>query len=125
MKLYKQITGIFLLSMLGTVVAELVPFPFPAGVFCMVLLFVLFCTGTLKTTDLRETAEFLSGMMAVLFVPAGVGLIRYFDLLKSTFVPILLICLISTFVTFAATAYTVQAVSRLQETWKKRGAFHE
>lgn len=125
MKLFRQLTVLFLLSLVGSVLSELLPFPFPAGVLCMILLFLLFCLRWAKTDSLQETADFLSSFMALLFVPAGVGLIQYFDLLKTTFFPILLICLISTILTFVATAYTVQLVIRLQEHLQQGGASHE
>ncbi len=125
MKIFNQITGIFFLSLLGTAVSELLPFSFPAGVLCMVVLFLLFCFGIVKTDSIRETSDFLARCMAIMFVPAGVGLIQYFDLLKTTLLPILIICLVSTLITFLATAYTVILVSRLQERLRKRGTRHD
>ncbi|MBR5152238.1 MAG: CidA/LrgA family protein [Clostridia bacterium] len=119
MNIFKQLTALSLLSLAGVAISHLIPFPFPAGVVCMILLFLLFCTGKVKLSHLQETTDFLSRYMAILFIPAGVGLIRYLDLLKSSFIPILLVCLISTVITFAATAYTVQFVILLQEKYRK------
>ena len=57
--------------------------------------------------------------MAFFFVPAGVSVMNYFDILKSTLVPFLIICIISTIITFVATAYSVQLVMRLMNRRKK------
>ena len=57
--------------------------------------------------------------MAFFFVPAGVSVMNYFDILKSTLVPFLIICIVSTIITFAATAYSVQFVMKLMNRRKK------
>ena len=53
-------------------------------------------------------------------VPAGVSIINYFDELKSTAVQLIIICIISTVVTFAVTAYSVMLTVRLMKKWKDR-----
>ena len=56
----------------------------------------------------------------IFFVPAGVSIINYFDELKSTAVQLIIICIISTVVTFAVTAYSVMLTVRLMKKWKDR-----
>ena len=65
-------------------------------------------------------ADFLLSNMAFFFVPAGVSIINYFDELKSTAVQLIIICIISTVVTFAVTAYSVMLTVRLMKKWKDR-----
>ena len=67
----------------------------------------------------EEKADFLLGNMAFFFVPAGVSIINYFDILKSTVLQLLVICVVSTIVTFAVTAYVVTLTVKLME--KKKG----
>ena len=50
--------------------------------------------------------------MAFFFVPAGVSIINYFDILKSTVLQLLVICVVSTIVTFAVTAYVVTLMEK-------------
>ena len=74
-------------------------------------------------TDLsadRIFKDFLLSNMAFFFVPAGVSIINYFDELKSTAVQLIIICIISTVVTFAVTAYSVMLTVRLMKKWKDR-----
>ena len=68
----------------------------------------------------QEKADFLLSNMAFFFVPAGVSIINYFDELKSTAVQLIIICIISTVVTFAVTAYSVMLTVRLMKKWKDR-----
>ena len=52
--------------------------------------------------------------MAFFFIPAGVGIMEYFDVLRECLLPFLVICVISTVLTFAVTAGTVALVMKLQ-----------
>lgn len=86
----------------------------------MVLLLICLLTGFLKIEHVQEKADFLLSNMAFFFVPAGVSIINYFDELKSTAVQLILICIISTVVTFAVTAYSVMFTVHLMKKWKDR-----
>ena len=83
------------------------------------MLFICLLTGILKIEHVQEKADFLMENMAFFFVPAGVSVMNYFDILKSTLVPFLIICIVSTIITFAATAYSVQFVIKLMNRRKK------
>ena len=58
--------------------------------------------------------------MAFFFIPAGVGIMEYFDVLKECLLPFLVICVVSTVLTFAVTAGTVARVMKLQRMWEMR-----
>lgn len=107
----------------GNLVAWALPFPFPASVAAMVLLFLLLVSGALRPAQLGETGDFLQRNMAFLLVPAGVGMIEQYALAREHLLSLVAVCLISLVLTFGATALTVGAVMRLQE--KIRGGSHE
>ena len=48
-----------------------------------------------------------------------------FAVVKDAVFQLVLICVVSTFLTFAATAYTIRLVSALQKKLGKRGTAHE
>ena len=79
----------------------------------MILLFLLLSIGVLKIEHIREKSDFLLANMAFFFIPAGVSVINYFDVLKSSLLPLLAICVITTVVTFAATAYSIKLTLHL------------
>lgn len=120
MKIIGQIGIIFAVCWLGSVSEYFLPFAFPASVIGMILLFVCLLTGILKISHIQEKADFLLSNMTFFFVPAGVSIINYFDVLKSTWIQLVIICVISTVVTFAATAWSVKATVRLLERRKKK-----
>lgn len=125
MKIILQLGGLFLLCLACETIADFLPFAFPAGVLSMLLLFVLFLLRVIRPEALQETSDFLLKNMAFFFVPAGVGIIQYYNVLASVLWQFLLICVVSTIVTFAATAYTIRLVTALQKQWRKKGARHE
>ena len=46
--------------------------------------------------------------MAFFFIPAGVGMMNYFDILKENWFSLVVICVLSTLITFAATAFSIR-----------------
>ena len=119
MKILKQFGIIFGVCWISIVIEHYLPFSFPASVIGMILLLLCLLTGVLKIEHVQEKADFLLGNMAFFFVPAGVSIINYFDVLKSSIIPLIVICVVSTVITFAATAYSVTLTVRLLE--KRKG----
>ena len=111
MKIFKQLLIIFAVCLLGHFVSLLLPFVFPASVISMVLMLLLMIMKIIKPKSIKETAELLLGNMAFFFIPAGVNIIQHYELIKDDIVTLILICIISTFITFTVTAYTVIGVS--------------
>lgn len=119
MKIIRQIGILFTVCWISQLVEAWLPFSFPASVIGMILLFLCLLTGFLKIEHIQEKSDFLLENMAFFFIPAGVSIINYFDVLRSTAVQLVIICVISTVVTFAVTAYTVIFTKRFLERRKK------
>ena len=122
MKIIRQIGIIFTVCWLSILVEKVLPFAFPASVIGMILLFICLLTGVLKIEHIQEKADFLLENMAFFFVPAGVSIINYFDVLESTWIQLVVICVISTVVTFAVTAWSVKLTIRLLSRLRERRA---
>lgn len=122
MKIIRQIGIIFTVCWLSILVEKILPFAFPASVIGMILLFICLLTGVLKIEHIQEKADFLLENMAFFFVPAGVSIINYFDVLESTWIQLVVICVISTVVTFAVTAWSVKLTIRLLSRLRERRA---
>ena len=84
------------------------------------VLFLLLITRLLRVEHIQEKADFLLANMAFFFLPAGVSIMNYFDLLRSSAVALVVICLVTTVVTFAATAWSIRLTLRLLERRKNR-----
>ena len=108
MKILCQIAVIFSVCWISTIIESILPFAFPSSVISMILLFLLLLFKVVKVHHIREKSDFLLGNMAFFFIPAGVSVINYFDVLSKNLIPLLVICLVSTILTFAVTAYAVK-----------------
>lgn len=113
MKLLEQCALLFAICLGSIAISQILPFNFPVSIISMIILFTLLCTKIIKEHQVTEIGDYLLKNMAFLFIPAGVGIMEYFELLKGQAVILLLICLITTLITFLATAFTVQGVLRL------------
>ena len=124
MKIICQIGVIFAVCWFSQLIEAALPVPFPASVIGMMLLLdpglALLATGLLKIEHIREKADFLLANMAFFFLPAGVSVINYFDVLGRSAVALVLVCLLSTVITFGATALSIRFTLRLLERRKSR-----
>lgn len=112
MRYVKQFGIILLISFLGEVLHALLPLPVPASIYGIVLLFLCLQTGLLKVSAIRETSRFLIAIMPMLFLPAAVGLIESWDVLRPVWVPYLVITVVSTFVVMVCAGRVTQGVIR-------------
>ena len=120
MKILLQLAGIFALCVISETIAALLPFAFPGSAIAMVLLFLAFLIKAVGPSHVKETGDFLLGNMSIFFVPAAVGLMDCFGRIKDALIPIFVICIVSTILTFAATAYTVRLTVYLQKKFRER-----
>ena len=119
MKLFKQLTIVFLICMAGEVVAAMLPFPFPAAVAALLIMLGLFISGVLKPESVQELAEYLLANMAFLFVPSGVAILDEYASIQGNVLQLLIVMVVSLVITFAVTSYTVTGVIHLMERRKK------
>ena len=120
MRILKQIGFIFGICLVGQIIAELIPVPFPGSVMSMVLLFILFMLNWANPEKLKNVNDFLLENMSFFFVPSAVSIITKYDLIKNSIVQILINCVVSFVVTFAVTAYTVTFVMKIQERFRRK-----
>lgn len=120
MKIIKQIGIIFAICWISQIIESILPFAFPASVTGMILLFICLAAGILKVEHVQEKADFLLENMAFFFIPAGVSIVNYFGILKSSAVQIVVICVISTIITFTVTAYSVMLTVKWMNRRKKK-----
>ena len=115
LKILLQICFIFGLFWISQVIEAVLPVAFPASVIGLLLLLLLLALRIVKSEQIKEVGGFLSGNMGFLLVPICVSIMNYMDLIMEHAVAFFAICVISTVLTFAATALVVQAACRRME----------
>ena len=118
MKYVRQFWIILLISAMGEALHVLIPLPVPASVYGLVIMLIALGTHIIRLEQVKEAAEFLIEIMPVMFIPAGVGLLTAWGILKPVCVPIILITVITTVVVMIVTGRVTQAVIRMDR--KKR-----
>lgn len=107
------LTLILLFQLAGLAVVVLLGLPVPAPVMGM-FLFVLGLMCSTKLLELtRTTANTLLAHLAVLFVPAGVGIVEHVDRLQNEWVAIVTALVVSTVLAMVVTVYVIRWTKRL------------
>ena len=108
----KSLTIIFFCLFLGELVSALARLPVPGNVLGMVLLAGGLQQKLIRVESVKPAADVLLKNMAFLFVPPGVGLILYLDLLKAEFLAIGLSIFLSTALVLATVGLVQQKLER-------------
>ena len=103
-----QLFIIICFSFLGEILHKVLPFPIPASIYGIVLLFLALELKILKVAQIREVRTTLIISMPVMFVPPAVGLISSWENIKDNWAEYLLITFASTFVVIAIAGWTTQ-----------------
>lgn len=81
----------------------------------LLVLLGLLLLGVVKVDHIREKSDFLLGNLGFFFVPAGVGIINYANVIWENAAAFVTICVVSTVLTYGATAWAVHLTCRLME----------
>jgi holin-like protein len=108
MKYLKQFTIIIVISFIAELLSRFVPFPAPASMWGILVLFGLLASKRLKLELIDETASFLIAIMVITFVVPAVGVYDAMIEYKGVFALILLVILISTISTIILTGLFAQ-----------------
>ena len=103
---------LLLMQFIGVVIARASGIPIPGNVLGMGLLLVALLLGWIKEEWIREASELLLSHLALLFIPAGVGVMVYLDLLRREWLAITVALVVSSFAVMAVTGWT--------ESWLER-----
>ena len=110
-----EISVILAVCYLGDILTAMLPFSFSSSVLSMIILLILLSVKLIKFDYIKSSATFLTSNMAVLFIPYGVKILEYLDIIKENMLLFLIIVLLTTPVVYAVTAFTAQAIIKLQK----------
>jgi len=115
LKIIKQLSLIFLFSLIGEVLSILIAsfIAIPGSVIGLVLLFLALQLNVLKVEQVDEVGTWLTSNMGIFFVPAGVGLMTNFGVLADTWWQLLIIMVVTTILMMIFVGKVVQSVKEL------------
>jgi len=121
MKYIKQFLIILVISFAGELCKYILPFPIPASIYGMAIMFTGLMTGLVKLEDVRHTGKFLIEIMPIMFIPAGVGLVTSWGILRPVFVPVCIITVVTVITVMIATGKVSQGIIRWEHKKIEKG----
>ena len=103
MALVRGFALLLVFQCVGGVVCRSADLPLPGNVLGMGFLLIALLVNLVDVKWLEEAAEMLLTNMALFFVPAGVGVMLFTDLILAQWLPIVVATIVSTFVVLAVT----------------------
>ena len=126
MKFLKQMCLVMLFSFLGELCRFLIPYPIPASIYGMVLLFAALFLKIIPAESVRDTGSFLTSFLPVLFVAPAVSLLDCWAQMQDALLPLILITLVSTVLVFGVGGLVTEMLMKKKEEkrcmfWKNCG----
>ena len=114
-KLLRQFLVIMAVSFVGEILHAVLPLPIPASIYGLVLMLALLMTGALKLDAVEDAGKFMIEIMPVMFIPAGVGLMSSFSVLRPVLVPVCVITLVTVITVMVVTGRCSQWIIRREK----------
>ena len=112
MKYVKEFGIILIVSLVGELLNYFLPLPVPASIYGLVLMLFSLLTGLIRLGDVRDTACFLIEIMPLMFIPAAVGLMTSWSVIRANLLAYLVIAAVSTVAVMAVSGLVTQGVRR-------------
>ena len=112
MKYVSQFLIILGFTLAGEALQRILPLPIPASVWGLALLFLALCLKLVKVEQVKEAGGFLTSILPILFVGPTVGVVECSGVLSGRLLPIGLLILATTVLTFGISGRVAQMLSR-------------
>lgn len=112
MKYLKQLCIILFISFLGELLSRFIPLPIPASIYGLVLMLFALISGLVPLHAVKELSGFLIGAMQLMFIPAAVGLISVWGLIRTAWLKYLIIIAVTTTAVMLVSARVTQRIMR-------------
>ena len=108
MRYIKQFGIIIVISLVGELLKEFLPFSMPGSIYGLVIMLILLMTGLLKLEQVKEVGDFFLQIMPIFFIPPAVGLMVSWEVMQQVLIPILILCIFGTIVVMGVTGGVTQ-----------------
>ena len=109
----RQLAVLFSCLALGELIVYLTDVKLPSSIIGMLLLTLFLKIGWVKLKWVQGLSDFLVANLGFFFVPPGVALMLYFDIIEAQFWPIVIASVVSTILVLVVTGWTHQIVRKL------------
>lgn len=113
MNIIKELSIILGILFTGEFINKFFGLVLPGNVIGMMILFFLMVFGIVKLKDIEKVSDFLLNNLTLLFIPAGVGIMKHYNLLQGKIIEFLIVVIVSTVLVMVFTGYIVQISQRV------------
>ena len=99
---------------LGELIVYLTGIKLPSSIIGMLLLTLFLKLGWIKLHWIQGMSDFLVANLGFFFIPPGVALMLYFDVIKAQFWPIITATIVSTILVLAVTGWVHQLARKIK-----------
>ena len=110
---------IFLINYVGILLSKILHLPLPGTILSLLLLFFMLQFKVLKLEKIENAGNFLLLNMTIFFMPPTVKIIDSYELLEKDLFKIIVIIIVSTFLTMGITGKVVQLMIDFKERKEK------
>ena len=110
MKYLRQFLIIIMISLIGEVMHYFIPLPVPASIYGMAILFVGLVTKIIPLDYVKDAGKLMIEIMPVMFIPAGVGLMASFGVLKPMIIPFCVVLIVTVVTVIIITGHVSQFI---------------
>ncbi len=104
----RQLAILFGCLALGELIIWITGIPLPSSILGMLILTLLLKLKIIRLEWVKTISDFLVANIGFFFVPPGVAIMLYFDIIKAEFWPIVISTAISTVIVLAVTGWVHQ-----------------
>lgn len=115
MKYVKQLFIILAISLMSELLQNILPLPIPSGIYGMIILFTLLSCNLLKEEHIRETADFLLGILGLILIPICVGIMDTFSHMQAILPALLVVTTLGTTIVIIVTGLVAQVIIHRKE----------
>lgn len=115
MKYLKQFGVIILITFLGEILKSIIPFAIPASIYGLVLMLIALKSKLITLEHVQDVGVFLIEIMPIMFIPAAVGLMDSWEVLKPICIPVIIITVLTTVIVMVVTGRVTQLVINMEK----------
>ena len=119
MKIIRQFGIIMFISLAGEIMNAIIPLPIPAGIYGIILMFVCLKSGFMPIRAVKKAGSFLIEIMPLMFIPAAVGIVSTWKIIKPSAPQYIATTVISTVIVMLVSGLVTQWIMDQRRTKKK------
>lgn len=109
------ITIILLFQFVGEMVSRFLNIPVPGTVLGFIFMFLALLVGIVNLKQIEEAVNLFLDNLTLIFIPAGVGLMKYLGIIKEQWLSITVSIFISSLLVFLITGRVAQFLERREK----------